>query len=48
MLDYALLDALAAVVRHGSFDRAASELNRAGHQYRLARDSASFHETLMY
>src|SRR5258707_7774336 len=27
MLDYALLDALAAVVRHGSFDRAASELN---------------------
>ncbi|WP_116141745.1 LysR family transcriptional regulator ArgP [Trinickia diaoshuihuensis] len=27
MIDYALLDALAAVVRHGSFDRAASELN---------------------
>lgn len=27
MLDYALLDALAAVVRHGSFDRAASALN---------------------
>lgn len=27
MFDYALLDALAAVVRHGSFDRAASELN---------------------
>ncbi|HEX7682193.1 MAG TPA: LysR family transcriptional regulator ArgP [Trinickia sp.] len=27
MLDYALLDALAAVVRLGSFDRAASELN---------------------
>jgi len=27
MLDYALLDALAAVVRHGSFDRAANELN---------------------
>jgi LysR family transcriptional regulator (chromosome initiation inhibitor) len=27
MLDYALLDALAAVVRYGSFDRAASELN---------------------
>ena len=27
MLDYALLDALAAVVRHGSFDRAAGELN---------------------
>src|ERR1700737_863086 len=27
MLDYALLDALAAVIRHGSFDRAASELN---------------------
>jgi LysR family transcriptional regulator (chromosome initiation inhibitor) len=27
MLDYALLDALAAVVRHGSFERAASELN---------------------
>lgn len=27
MLDYAWLDALAAVVRHGSFDRAASELN---------------------
>lgn len=27
MLDYALLDALAAVVRHGSFDRAAHELN---------------------
>jgi LysR family transcriptional regulator, chromosome initiation inhibitor len=27
MLDYALLDALAAVVRHGSFERAARELN---------------------
>ena len=27
MLDYALLDALAAVVRHGSFERAAGELN---------------------
>src|SRR6201995_151704 len=27
MLDYALLDALAAVVRHGSFERAANELN---------------------
>ena len=27
MLDYALLDALAAVVRHGSFDRAAGALN---------------------
>ncbi|SIT35045.1 Chromosome initiation inhibitor [Paraburkholderia piptadeniae] len=27
MLDYALLDALAAVVRHGSFDRAATALN---------------------
>ncbi|ACC71010.1 LysR family transcriptional regulator ArgP [Paraburkholderia phymatum] len=27
MLDYALLDALAAVVRHGSFDRAAAALN---------------------
>jgi len=27
MLDYALLDALAAVIRYGSFDRAASELN---------------------
>jgi LysR family transcriptional regulator (chromosome initiation inhibitor) len=27
MLDYALLDALAAVVRHGSFDRAAAGLN---------------------
>ncbi|SAL43516.1 chromosome replication initiation inhibitor protein [Caballeronia sordidicola] len=27
MLDYALLDALGAVVRHGSFDRAARELN---------------------
>ena len=27
MIDYALLDALAAVVRHGSFDRAATELN---------------------
>jgi LysR family transcriptional regulator, chromosome initiation inhibitor len=27
MLDYALLDALAAVSRHGSFDRAARELN---------------------
>ncbi len=27
MIDYALLDALAAVVRHGSFDRAAGELN---------------------
>ena len=27
MLDYALLDALAAVVRHGSFERAAAELN---------------------
>ncbi|WP_206957949.1 LysR family transcriptional regulator ArgP [Trinickia acidisoli] len=27
MLDYALLDALASVVRHGSFDRAAGELN---------------------
>lgn len=27
MFDYGLLDALAAVVRHGSFDRAASELN---------------------
>jgi len=27
MLDYALLDALAAVVRHGSFDRAAAQLN---------------------
>jgi LysR family transcriptional regulator (chromosome initiation inhibitor) len=27
MFDYALLDALAAVVRHGSFDRAARELN---------------------
>jgi LysR family transcriptional regulator (chromosome initiation inhibitor) len=27
MIDYALLDALAAVVRHGSFDRAASELS---------------------
>ncbi|MEQ5837996.1 LysR family transcriptional regulator ArgP [Paraburkholderia acidicola] len=27
MLDYALLDALAAVVRHGSFDRAAKALN---------------------
>ncbi|HEY3539246.1 MAG TPA: LysR family transcriptional regulator ArgP [Trinickia sp.] len=27
MLDYALLNALAAVVRHGSFERAANELN---------------------
>ncbi|POR49152.1 regulatory helix-turn-helix LysR family protein [Paraburkholderia eburnea] len=27
MLDYALLDALAAVVRHGSFERAAGALN---------------------
>ncbi|MBX4145391.1 LysR family transcriptional regulator, partial [Ralstonia pickettii] len=27
MLDYALLDALAAVIRHGSFERAAKELN---------------------
>lgn len=27
MLDYALLEALAAVVRHGSFDRAANELS---------------------
>jgi len=27
MLDYAMLDALAAVVRHGSFERAANELN---------------------
>jgi len=27
MLDYALLDALAAVLRHGSFERAARELN---------------------
>src|ERR1700754_570271 len=27
MLDYALLDALAAVVRHGSFERAARDLN---------------------
>ena len=27
MLDYALLDALGAVVRHGSFERAAHELN---------------------
>ena len=27
MLDYALLDALVAVVRHGSFDRAAAALN---------------------
>jgi LysR family transcriptional regulator, chromosome initiation inhibitor len=27
MLDYALLDALLAVVRHGSFERAANELN---------------------
>lgn len=27
MLDYALLDALAAVIRHGSFERAAKDLN---------------------
>ncbi|GBH23948.1 hypothetical protein BvRS1_09970 [Burkholderia vietnamiensis] len=27
MLDYALLDALAAVIRPGSFERAAKELN---------------------
>lgn len=30
MLDYALLEALAAVIRHGSFERAARDLNAMG------------------
>jgi hypothetical protein len=33
-----------AHVADQAVNRAASELNRARHQYRLARDSASFHE----
>jgi len=29
-------------------NRAAGELNRSGHQYRIARGRASFHETLIH
>jgi LysR family transcriptional regulator (chromosome initiation inhibitor) len=41
MIDYALLDALAAVVRHGSFDRAASELSVTASRPAAKRHRAS-------